>query len=55
MWVVGFLAAFISAFWAVRGLLRYISTHDFTIFAWYRIAFGLGILVTWKLDLIAWS
>ena len=55
MWVIGFLAAFISAFWAVRGLLRYISTHDFTIFAWYRIAFGLGILVTWKLDLIAWS
>ena len=55
MWLAGFLAAFISAFWAVRGLLRYISTHDFTIFAWYRIAFGLGILVTWKLDLIAWS
>ena len=55
MWVVGFMAAFISAFWAVRGLLRYISTHDFTIFAWYRIAFGLLILVTWHFDLIAWA
>jgi undecaprenyl-diphosphatase len=55
MWVVGFVAAFISAFWVVRGLLRYISTHDFSIFAWYRIAFGLMVLATWKLDLVAWS
>jgi undecaprenyl-diphosphatase len=55
MWVVGFLAAFISAFWAVRGLLRYISTHDFSIFAWYRIGFGLVVLSTWKFDLIAWA
>lgn len=55
MWAVGFAAAFASAFWAVRGLLRYISTHDFTIFAWYRIAFGIVVLLTWKLDLIAWA
>lgn len=55
MWVVGFLAAFISAFWAVRGLLRYISTHDFSVFAWYRIGFGIVVLVTWKYDLIAWA
>ena len=55
MWVVGFVAAFFSAFWAVRGLLRYISSHDFSIFAWYRIAFGFVVLATWKLDLIAWS
>jgi undecaprenyl-diphosphatase len=55
MWVVGFVAAFISAFWAVRGLLRYISTHDFTIFAWYRIAFGIVVLVTWKLEIVAWA
>ena len=55
MWMVGFVAAFISAFWAVRGLLRYISSHDFSIFAWYRIAFGIVVLVTWQLDLIAWS
>ena len=39
----------------MRALLRYISTHDFTLFAWYRIAFGLLILVTWHYDLIAWS
>ena len=55
MWVVGFMAAFVSAFWAVRGLLRYISTHDFTIFAWYRIAFGIVVLTTWKFELIAWT
>ena len=41
---VGFIAAFISAFICVRWLLRYVSTHDFTIFAWYRIAFGLVVL-----------
>jgi undecaprenyl-diphosphatase len=55
MWVIGFAASFISAFWAVRGLLRYISTHDFSIFAWYRIAFGIVVLVTWHLDVISWS
>jgi undecaprenyl-diphosphatase len=42
---VGFLAAFASAFVAVRALLRYIQHHDFTLFAWYRIGFGLLILV----------
>jgi undecaprenyl-diphosphatase len=41
---VGSLAAFVSAYLSVRWLLRYISTHDFSIFAWYRIAFGLIIL-----------
>jgi len=55
MWVVGFLTSFISAFWAVRGLLRYISTHDFSIFAWYRIAFGIVVLLTWHYDLISWA
>ncbi|KFB70482.1 MAG: Undecaprenyl-diphosphatase [Candidatus Accumulibacter phosphatis] len=55
MWVIGFLAAFISAFWAVRGLLRYISTHDFSIFAWYRIAFGLIVLLTWQYNWVSWT
>jgi undecaprenyl-diphosphatase len=55
MWVVGFVAAFVSAFWAVRGLLRYISTHDFSAFAWYRIAFGVVVLVTWHYDIVSWT
>lgn len=55
MWIVGFVSAFFSAFLCVRWLLRYISTHDFTIFAWYRIAFGLVVLATWQLDLVDWT
>ncbi len=46
---VGFVAAFVSAFICVRWLLRYVSTHDFTWFAWYRIAFGALVLwATWS-------
>lgn len=55
MWSVGFIASFISAFLCVRWLLRYISTHDFTIFAWYRIAFGLIVLVTYYTGIVSWS
>jgi undecaprenyl-diphosphatase len=55
MWVTGFIAAFVSAFLCVRWLLRYISTHDFTIFAWYRIAFGIVIIATWQLGLVNWA
>ena len=55
MWVVGFIASFVSAFLCVRWLLRYISSHDFTIFAWYRIAFGLIVLGTYYGGLVEWS
>ena len=55
MWVVGFVAAFISAFFAVRALLRYISSHDFTAFAWYRIIFGGIILWTAWSGAVNWS
>ncbi len=44
MFAVGFFAAFVSALIVVRWLIRYVSTHDFTIFAWYRILFGLVVL-----------
>jgi undecaprenyl-diphosphatase len=54
MWAVGFFASFISAFLCVRWLLRYISSHDFTVFAWYRIAFGLVVLVTYYSGLLSW-
>lgn len=55
MWIVGFVASFTAAFLCVRWLLRYISTHDFTIFAWYRIAFGLIVLGTYYSGLVNWS
>ena len=55
MWAVGFVAAFVSAFLCVRWLLRYISSHDFTIFAWYRIAFGVIVLVTAYTGVVQWT
>ncbi|OHC63760.1 MAG: undecaprenyl-diphosphatase [Rhodocyclales bacterium RIFCSPLOWO2_02_FULL_63_24] len=55
MWAMGFVASFVSAFLCVRWLLRFIATHDFTIFAWYRIAFGGVVLATWQLGLVDWS
>ena len=55
MWAVGFVAAFVSAFLCVRWLLRYIATHDFSIFAWYRIAFGVVVLATAWWGLVDWS
>lgn len=55
VFAIGFIAAFISAMFAVRGLLRYISHHDFTAFAWYRIVFGLVVLGTAYFGLIDWS
>lgn len=52
---VGFVAAFLSALLAVRGLLRFVSNHDFTVFAWYRIVFGIVILATAYTGVIGWS
>jgi undecaprenyl-diphosphatase len=55
MWAVGFVAAFVSAFLCVRWLLRFISSHDFTPFAWYRIAFGIVVLATWHFGWVEWT
>lgn len=55
MFSVGFIAAFLSAFLCVRWLLRYISSHDFTPFAWYRIVFGLVVLATAYGGVVDWS
>jgi len=52
---VGVVAAFVSAFFCVRWLLRYISTHDFTPFAWYRIVFGLVVLWTGYSGMVSWA
>ena len=54
MFAVGLFFSFISAWLCVRWLLRYISTHDFVPFAWYRIAFGIAVLVTAWLGLVVW-
>jgi len=55
LFLVGLAASFVSAMIAVRALLRYISTHDFTVFAWYRIAFGIVVLITAYSGLIDWG
>lgn len=55
MFMVGSLAAFVSALIAIRGLMHYISHHDFALFAWYRIGFGLLILLTAYTGMIDWS
>ena len=55
MFGVGALAAFISAFFCVRWLLRYISTHDFMIFVWYRIVFGVLILISAATGWVVWA
>jgi undecaprenyl-diphosphatase len=55
MFVAGSVASFISAFFCVRWLLHYISRHDFTVFAWYRIVFGLVVLATAYGGVVNWS
>ena len=55
VFAVGLVTAFVSAFVCVRWLIRYIATHDFTIFAWYRIAFGAIVLVTAYTGLVTWA
>jgi undecaprenyl-diphosphatase len=52
---IGTVASFVSAFLCVRWLLRYISSHDFSAFAWYRIAFGLIVLVSGLNGWVVWA
>jgi undecaprenyl-diphosphatase len=53
--MVGFISAFISAFICVRWLIHYVARHNFIPFAWYRIIFGLLVLITAYSGLVAWS
>jgi len=53
--VAGFIAAFISAFICVRWLIHYVASHTFVPFAWYRIVFGVVVLITAYTGLVAWS
>jgi len=54
-WAMGFIFSFISAMIAVRALIRYVSNHDFTIFAWYRLVFGGIVLLTAYTGLVDWT
>lgn len=52
---IGGIASFVAAFFCVRWLLRYLSTHDFTLFAYYRIVFGLIVLGTAFTGVVVWA
>ncbi len=53
--IVGTVVSFLVAWVVVRWLLRFIATHSFVPFAWYRIAFGIVVLVTAYSGLVTWA
>ena len=55
LFAVGLFFSFVSAWICVRWLLRYIASHSFVPFAWYRIAFGIVVLVTAYTGVIVWA
>jgi len=55
LFAVGFVVSFLAAWVCVRWLLRFVMTHTFTGFAWYRIAFGLVVLATALTGTVAWG
>jgi undecaprenyl-diphosphatase len=55
LFAVGLAVAFVSALACIRWLIRYVSTHDFTVFAWYRLAFGAIVLLTAWLGWVSWT
>jgi undecaprenyl-diphosphatase len=55
MFGVGLLFSFLSAWLCIRWLLRFIATHSFVPFAWYRIAFGIVVLATSWSGMVVWA
>lgn len=55
IFAIGFVTSFIFAMIAVRALLKFIANNSYAVFAWYRIGFGLLILLTWQIGVIDWS
>jgi undecaprenyl-diphosphatase len=55
MFAVGLAVSFASAFVVIRWLIRYVATHDFRPFAWYRIAFGAAVLLTAHYGWVSWK
>jgi undecaprenyl-diphosphatase len=54
MFSVGLLFSFLSAWVCIRWLLHYIASHSFVVFAWYRIVFGLLVLLTAQMGWVNW-
>ena len=55
LFLVGLVFAFISALICIRWLIHYVSSHSFKPFAWYRIAFGIIVLLTSWTGIINWT
>ena len=55
LFLVGLVFSFLSAWVCVRWLLRFVSTHSFNAFAYYRIGFGLLVLATGWSGLVVWA
>lgn len=55
MFGVGLVVSFFSAWLCIRWLLRFISTHSFNGFAYYRIVFGLVVLATAWTGTVTWA
>ena len=55
VFAVGSVVSFISAFVVIRWLIRYVATHDFKPFAWYRIVFGVVVLLTAYFGWVDWK
>ena len=55
VFAVGMVVSFVSAFIVIRWLIRYVASHDFRPFAWYRIVFGLVVLATAYSGWVTWS
>ena len=55
LFAVGLVVSFISAWLCIKWLLRYIATHSFVGFAYYRIAFGLVVLATAYTGTVKWA
>ncbi|MGJ7492266.1 undecaprenyl-diphosphate phosphatase [Variovorax sp. ZT4R33] len=55
LFAVGLVFSFLSAWLCVRWLLKYISTHTFVPFAYYRIVFGIVVLVTAWTGMVVWA
>ena len=53
--IVSSVVAFASALAAIRFLLKFVSNHSFAIFAWYRIVFGVLVLVTAWTGIVDWT
>ncbi len=55
VFAVGLISAFLSAYLCIRWLIRYVANHDFKPFAWYRIVFGIAVLITAYTGWVDWG